>query len=558
MILALLCAFAQGAWAQNEWDEVYALTQTTSANWALTQTTSANWAALGSGSTTGWTIGSVGNTTYYYATGNLSFTNSNDGGSGLTILGTVYLYIPNGVTVTCTGHDATAPTGAGAGVELAEGNTLCLIGGGTLNATGGNAANGGTGASGGAATLDYDNEILYSGTGGTGGYGGGGAGAGIGTRGGNGGAGGAGGLGHERTGSGSWSTANGNSGSAGNGGATAGAMGSLYVYQALTPTVNANGGGQGSNGTGGPGGRSALWDGANNWSAPGGGGGGAGGFGGAASSIGTGGPGGGGGGGGAGGGLDWKSSGYYYLYSPGGQGGQNADESNASDGHQAEVSPTALGNGMCGSNGSWDDDDCSYSGAAVTNGAGGSRGGRGNASVSGSAVNLPVWPTSGTGTEADPYLIGNANEWYTFATNASNGITYSGKHIKLTANISVTTMAGGFQNENNFQPFSGIFDGDGHTLTLNVSNQSRFAAPFKCVSGATIRNLRTAGTIDGTGNADGKLLAGIIGVSFGNTTITGCRSSGQAPATPAAPASQAMNMAAPPPPSATASSLPPR
>ena len=515
MILALLCAFAQGAWAQNEWDEVY----------ALTQTTSANWAALGSGSTTGWTIGSVGNTTYYYATGNLSFTNSNDGGSGLTILGTVYLYIPNGVTVTCTGHDATAPTGAGAGVELAEGNTLCLIGGGTLNATGGNAANGGTGASGGAATLDYDNEILYSGTGGTGGYGGGGAGAGIGTRGGNGGAGGAGGLGHERTGSGSWSTANGNSGSAGNGGATAGAMGSLYVYQALTPTVNANGGGQGSNGTGGPGGRSALWDGANNWSAPGGGGGGAGGFGGAASSIGTGGPGGGGGGGGAGGGLDWKSSGYYYLYSPGGQGGQNADESNASDGHQAEVSPTALGNGMCGSNGSWDDDDCSYSGAAVTNGAGGSRGGRGNASVSGSAVNLPVWPTSGTGTEADPYLIGNANEWYTFATNASNGITYSGKHIKLTANISVTTMAGGFQNENNFQPFSGIFDGDGHTLTLNVSNQSRFAAPFKCVSGATIRNLRTAGTIDGTGNADGKLLAGIIGVSFGNTTITGCRSS---------------------------------
>ena len=182
MILALLCAFAQGAWAQNEWDEVY----------ALTQTTSANWAALGSGSTTGWTIGSAGNTTYYYATGNLSFTNSNDGGSGLTILGTVYLYIPNGVTVTCTGHNASGATGAGAGVELAAGNTLYLVGGGTLNATGGNAANGGNGGNGSDAECTYDVSIL-GGSGGTGGNGGGGAGAGIGTRGGNGGIGGNGG-----------------------------------------------------------------------------------------------------------------------------------------------------------------------------------------------------------------------------------------------------------------------------------------------------------------------------------------------------------------------------
>ena len=86
-------------------------------------------------------------------------------------------------------------------------------------------------------------------------------------------------------------------------------------------------------------------------------------------------------------------------------------------------------------------------------------------------------------------------------------------------------MAGSYQADDNYQPFSGIFDGDGHTLTLNVSNQSRFAAPFKCVSGATIKNLRTAGTINGGNNADGKLLAGIVGVSFGNTTITGCVSS---------------------------------
>ena len=38
LILALLCAIVQGAWAQASWDEVYAMTNTTEANWtALTE-----------------------------------------------------------------------------------------------------------------------------------------------------------------------------------------------------------------------------------------------------------------------------------------------------------------------------------------------------------------------------------------------------------------------------------------------------------------------------------------------------------------------------------------
>ena len=135
------------------------------------------------------------------------------------------------------------------------------------------------------------------------------------------------------------------------------------------------------------------------------------------------------------------------------------------------------------------------------------------------------WPTQGAGTVDDPYIISSAEDWNDFAYNVRIGRNYSGQYVKLTNDISVTTMAGGYQADDNYQPFSGTFDGDGHTLTLNVNNQSRFAAPFKCVSGAIIKNLRTAGTIDGTGNADGKLLAGIVGVSFGNTTISGCVSS---------------------------------
>ena len=135
------------------------------------------------------------------------------------------------------------------------------------------------------------------------------------------------------------------------------------------------------------------------------------------------------------------------------------------------------------------------------------------------------WPTQGTGTVDDPYIISSADDWYDFAHNVRIGRSYSGNYVKLTSDISVSTMAGAYQADDNYQPFSGTFDGDGHKLTLNVSNQSRFAAPFKCVSGATIKNLRTAGTISGGNNADGKLLAGIVGVSFGNTTITNCVSS---------------------------------
>ena len=189
LLFALLCAVAQGAWA-DEWATVY----------TQTQTTAANWTALNTGSTDGKVLGQSGTTTYYYITGNLSFTNNrtdNDGNgnSGLKIQGTVYLYIPTGLTLSCTGANADGRTGGGAGIELAAGNSLYLIGGGTINATGGNAANGSNGGTGGNAT-GYNGDWTQTGAGGNGGYGGGGAGAGIGTRGGNGGEGGEGGSGY--------------------------------------------------------------------------------------------------------------------------------------------------------------------------------------------------------------------------------------------------------------------------------------------------------------------------------------------------------------------------
>ena len=511
MMLALLLTAVTGAWA-DEWATVY----------TQTQTKQSDWTALSAGSTTGKTLGSAGNTTYYYVTSNLSFTNSTEGGSGLTILGTVYLYVPEGKTVTCTGANASGQTGGGAGIELSLGNSLYLIGGGTLNATGGKAANGGNGGKGVDSGGTW-NEWTSTGSGGSGGYGGGGAGAGIGTHGGNGGNGGAGGSGYTYT---DWKAHNGTDGISGSAGSTVGAMGALYVYQATGTTVNATGGTAGSTGgSGGDRGRGRIDDEGYNYSVSGGGGGGGGGFGGAASNIGTGGPGGGGGGGGAGGAQDWKSSGYYDVTAYGGHGGQNANGTFADDGTEALTSRLAMEEGLVDTNSTWGDNDANSPSGDATFGNGGAGGAAGSASTSGSAINLVDWPTSGAGTEESPYLISSVNEWNSFAGRVYTGNSYSGKHIKLTTNISVTTMAGGYHSDENYHPFSGTFDGDGHTLTLNVNNQSRFAAPFKCVSGAIIKNLRTAGTIDGTGNADGKLLAGLAGICFSSATITNCRSS---------------------------------
>ena len=512
-MLVLLCAVVQGAWADN-WDVVY----------RLTQTTSANWTALNAGSSTGYTIGTAGTTTYYYATGNLSFTNSTVGGSGLTIRGTVYLYIPSGKTVRCTGAKAndTGITGGGAGVELAAGNTLYLLGDGRLEATGGDGESGNRGDHGEDANFEY-NTYCQPGSGGRGGDGGGGGGAGIGTRGGNGGAGGAGGSAKRDENEG---TNKGVAGSPGSNGDTAGSMGTLYVYQGWNLSVVAKGGGAGwftsarSNR-----GKNAAEDPGNQYAASGGGGGGTSGNGSAGSDIGTGGGGGGGGGGGAAGNSTWRnnaSNGFYRVGAGGGKGGGNYDGDYAWDGGSSELSNPYDAELNKGLEGTYDDDGWENDNGAA---AGGSGGTCGAASKSGAAVNLVLWPTQGAGTEESPYLISSADDWNTFVTNVNNGISFSGKVIKQTNDISVSNMAGGYQDDDNYQPFSGIFDGGGYTLTINVSNQSRFAAPFKCVSGATIRNLHTTGTIDGTGNSDGKLLAGLIGVSFGNTTITGCRSS---------------------------------
>ena len=366
------------AMAQNGWEAIY----------SQTQTTSKSWTKLSEGSRTGKVLGSAGTTTYYYITETLDFTNDRtdnggDGNSGLKIQGTVYLYIPYGLGITCRGAKADGRTGAGAGIELSEGNTLYLIGGGNgafVKAMGGNAENGRDGGTGTNASGTWDKSTT-TGAGGKGGNGGGGAGAGIGSRGGNGGTGGDGG------GSNTYyddsNSHNGTNGSSGTAGSTAANMGKLYVDQTLGITVTATGGNAGTyGGAGGGRGKGRIDDDNPNYSVSGGGGGGGGGFGGAAANIGTGGPGGGGGGGGAGGAQNHKYDGYYDVSAYGGKGGQNTDGSYAAEGTESLVSRSNVDNGWVDTNYKWGVNDANYGGKASW-GSGGSGAGCGNAASNG-------------------------------------------------------------------------------------------------------------------------------------------------------------------------------
>ena len=120
------------------------------------------------------------------------------------------------------------------------------------------------------------------------------------------------------------------------------------------------------------------------------------------------------------------------------------------------------------------------------------------------------------GGKATPILIfdyiGNQSNWNAFTSGINAGINYSGKTVKMSADFTATTMA--------TATFSGTFDGGGHTLTFNYTATGNNAAPFAYITGATIKNLRVAGTI----NSGYKFAAGIVAISNGGT-ITNCQSS---------------------------------
>ena len=113
--------------------------------------------------------------------------------------------------------------------------------------------------------------------------------------------------------------------------------------------------------------------------------------------------------------------------------------------------------------------------------------------------------------------INNDTDWDTFVGNVASGTTYEGQLVKLNADISISVgdMVGTAGN-----PFKGIFDGGGHTITCDDINYTDHvgAAPFHYIHDATIMNLSVAGSITGINHC-----AGLVGNASGTNTIRNCK-----------------------------------
>ena len=129
-------------------------------------------------------------------------------------------------------------------------------------------------------------------------------------------------------------------------------------------------------------------------------------------------------------------------------------------------------------------------------------------------LTMPTWAQGGNGIEV--VSIGSKAEWKAFCQRVNhNGEPFL--NAKLTQDVDLggeIVMLGSVS-----YPYSGTFDGNGHTLKFNWNaGKDDRIAPFKYVKDATIKNLRTQGKITKKGYG----LSGMVYIALGTTTISGC------------------------------------
>lgn len=93
-----------------------------------------------------------------------------------------------------------------------------------------------------------------------------------------------------------------------------------------------------------------------------------------------------------------------------------------------------------------------------------------------------------------------------------------GGNYQLTADITVTAPYA--------EDFSGTFDGDGHTVTLNITSSSAksYTGLFGTLAGgAVVKNVITAGKIEATGKDNVGGIAGFANTYSGDVTIENCK-----------------------------------
>ncbi len=124
---------------------------------------------------------------------------------------------------------------------------------------------------------------------------------------------------------------------------------------------------------------------------------------------------------------------------------------------------------------------------------------------------LPATAWAAIGDELDEVIVDgmnykvlrNAADWEVFRNMVMASANEDDVNVIMGADFTITTMAG---DENHH--FRGIFNGNGHTLTVEIDdpNREKLAAPFHYATEATFQDLHIKGNVHG-----GKHSGGIVG-----------------------------------------------
>ena len=85
-----------------------------------------------------------------------------------------------------------------------------------------------------------------------------------------------------------------------------------------------------------------------------------------------------------------------------------------------------------------------------------------------------AWAWEGSGTSTDPYLIQSLDDWKSLSYDLAHQQSHEGEFFRLTADLDLE----GYSLGGEMQPFSGTFDGDGHTLTYPLRTRRRLLRAF--------------------------------------------------------------------------------
>ena len=132
-----------------------------------------------------------------------------------------------------------------------------------------------------------------------------------------------------------------------------------------------------------------------------------------------------------------------------------------------------------------------------------------NGTINDGTFNTPI---TGSGTKDDPYQISTAAQLKRFRNivNGTGGqMPNRGACAVLTADIDLSnekwTPIGKYTDDNDKTPYTGTFDGQGHTIKgLYVNSASdAYVGLFGCLEGAAVRNLTVDGYVQGCNTVGG-------------------------------------------------------